>query len=248
MFGSGERRSLVACACGLLALAGLAGAAAAQLTPEVTGEIAVLNRYVWRGGVLTDGFVVQPSLNVGVGGLSLGVWGNMDQDDVNARSGEFSELDYSADYTLGVGLVEASLGALVYSYTEDGVPGTVELYAGASVGVLASPSLTLYRDVDEGEGTYVSLGVGHSLPVGASSLDLAAAVGWADETHNAYNFGVEKGGVTDAGVTLSADLALSPFLTLRPTLGYAAFVAGELRDAAPEPGNFIFGVVLAGGF
>ncbi len=233
---------------GLTVFLGLAANVAAQLTPEVSAEAAVLNRYLWRGAVMTDGWVVQPSVTLGLGGFEFGVWGNLDLDDVNDHRHDLSEIDYTATYTMSVALVDLSAGALHYAFPQDDCEATTELFVGGSVNVLASPSLGLYRDIDEGDGTYVLLGAGHALPIGAASLDLAASLGWGDEKHNVYNYGAATAGLADASLTLSMDIAVTPLLTVRPTLGYTTLLTTELRDAAVEPDNFLFGVVLAAGF
>jgi len=227
---------------------GLATNVAAQLKPEVSAEAAVLNKYLWRGAVLCDGWVVQPSVALGLGGFEVSAWGNLDLDDVNDHRHDLSEIDYTAAYTLGVALVELSAGALHYAYPQDDFAATTELFVSGSAGVLASPSLGIYRDIDEGDGTYVLLGVGHALPIGTTALDLAASLGWGDEKHNAYNYGAPTAGPADAGLMLSMDIAVTPLLTVRPTLGYTTLLTTELRDAAAEPDNILFGVVLAGGF
>lgn len=221
---------------------------AAQLAPEVSAEAAVLNKYLWRGAALTDGWVVQPSVTLGLGGFEVSAWGNLDLDDANDRRNSLSEIDYTAAYTLGVALVELSAGALHYSYPQNDFTATTELFVSGSVGVWASPSLGIYRDIDEGDGTYVLFGVGHALPIGATALDLAASLGWGDEKHNAYNYGAPAAGPADAGLTLSMDIAITPLLTVRPTLGCTTLLTTELRDAAAEPDNILFGVVFAGGF
>ncbi len=238
---TGSLACLTVCLC-------LATNVAAQLTPSISAEAAVLNKYLWRGGVMTDGWVVQPNVALGLGGFEVSAWGNLDLDDVNDHQNNLSEIDYTAAYTLGVALVELSAGALHYAFPQDDFAATTELFVSGSVGVLASPSLGIYRDIDESEGTYVLFGVGHALPIGTTALDLAASLGWGDEKHNGYNYGAPTAGPTDAGLTLSMDIAVTPLLTVRPTLGYTALLTTELRDAAAEPDNILFGVVLAGGF
>ena len=59
-------------------------------------SVDVASAYVFRGATFNDGVVVQPGLELGgLGGLSVGVWGNLDVDDYSGRlaGGEFSELD-----------------------------------------------------------------------------------------------------------------------------------------------------------
>lgn len=227
---------------------GLATNVAAQLKPEISVETAVLNKYLWRGAVLTDGWVVQPGVTLGLGGLEVGAWGNLDLDDVNHNRNDLGEIDYTATYSLSVALVAFSVGALHYSYPQNDFPATTELFVSGSVGVPASPSLGVYRDIDEGDGTYVVLGAGHALPIGTTAIDIAASLGWGDEKHNAYNYGAATAGPADAGLMLSLDIPVAPLLIVRPTLGYTTLLTTELRDAAAEPDNFLFGLVLAGGF
>lgn len=248
MNGKWNRGPLAGALACLAVCLGLAASVAAQLAPEVSAEVAVLNRYIWRGAVLTDGWVAQPGITLGLGGLELGAWGNLDLDDANERRHDLSEIDYTATWTLAVPGAELSAGALHYAYPQHVFAATTELFASGTVNVVASPSLGVYRDIDEGDGTYVVLGASHALPVGTTALDLAASLGWGNARHNAYNYGAPTAGPADAAVTLSVDLAVAPLLTVRPTLGYTTLLATELRDAAAEPDNFLFGVVLAGGF
>ncbi len=248
MNGNRARRLAAAGLACLTLCLGLADDGAARLAPGVSVETAVLNRYLWRGATLTDGWVVQPGVTLGLGGLELGAWGNLDLDDVNDRRHDLGEIDYSATYTVGVALVELSAGALRYTYPQHDFDATTELFVGGTVGVPASPSLAIYRDVDQGDGTYLLLGAGHAVPVGAAAIDLAASVGWGDRRHNACNYGADAAGPADAALTLSMDIAVTPLLTVRPTLGYTSLLSTELRDAAAEPDNILFGVVLAGGF
>lgn len=246
-----RNRTLRPAAAGLACLTiclGLAANVAARLTPEVSAEVAVLNKYLWRGAVMTDGWVVQPNISVGFGALAIGAWGNLDLDDVNDHRHDLSEVDYTATFTQGVGPLELSAGALHYAYPQHDFAATTELFVGGSVNVPASPSLGIYRDVDEGDGTYVLLGASHALAVGTTALDIAASLGWGSERHNGYNYGADTAGPADAALMLSVDLAVAPLLTVRPTLGYTTLLTTELREAAAEPDNFLIGVVLAGGF
>ena len=43
-----------------------------------------------------------PTWNSGFSVSPLGVWGNMELTDVNGTSGEFTEIDYSLAYSLGL--------------------------------------------------------------------------------------------------------------------------------------------------
>jgi hypothetical protein len=224
------------------------GTAAAQLAPTASAECAFLNRYLWRGSTLTHGAVAQPSVTAGLGVMELGVWANMDLANANARSGEFTEVDYTATMTYGLAGIEASAGGVMYTFTQDGAEATTEVFGGLSLSWLLAPSVTVYRDVDKAEGTYISAGLGPSIPIGAHTIDTSTTLGWGDLAHNRYNYGVSVEGITDAGIILSSDVSVTHFLTLRPTLGYTRLISSELRDAAKDPDNVLFGLTVVAGF
>jgi hypothetical protein len=62
-------------------------------------DVPVLSAYVWRGQVLVDDPVVQPTFTVAKGGFSINWWGNFNLDD-NATGDdfEFSEHDITLSY------------------------------------------------------------------------------------------------------------------------------------------------------
>jgi len=132
---------------------------------EATADFA--NKYIWRGQNLVDDWVFQPGAVVSYGGLSASFWGNLDMTDENCSNGEFSEIDLTLDYSAqfpGIDVLGYSVGMINYDFPVNGsADDTTEVYAGLSLDVPASPSVTFYRDVDEtGDGLYISFGVGHS--------------------------------------------------------------------------------------
>lgn len=227
------------CACGI---------ARAGIAPSVSAECAFLNKYLWRGIALTPGAVAQPDVTVGLGMLEVGVWANMDLDDINERSYEFTEVDYTAALTFGLVGLDATAGGLIYTFTEKGMESTTELFAGLSTSWILAPSLTVYRDVDQGDGTYVSAELCPSIPVGSVSIDFCASVGWGDKNHNEFSYGVATKDLTDLGLILSSDLSLAPFLTVRPTIGYTRLIGDDLRETTDDPDNILFGVSFVTGF
>lgn len=76
--------------------------AEAPLTLEVGADAAVMSKYVWRGILLTDDPVLQPSLTVGCLDVSINILGSMDLTDVNDNGKEFNELDFTIDYSFAV--------------------------------------------------------------------------------------------------------------------------------------------------
>ncbi len=56
-------------------------------------------KYIWRGQNISDDPVFQPSISAGYAGLTASIWGNIELTNINDNSGDFSEIDYSLDYS-----------------------------------------------------------------------------------------------------------------------------------------------------
>jgi hypothetical protein len=144
----------------------------------------VFSEYVWRGQVLDDGIVAQPSAYIGIENFTASIWGNYSFD----AEDEWTELDYILDYTTCLDVispklekVSASVGYIYYDFPH--LPAgddSQELYARAAVDTLLSPYVSVYWDFDQGDGTYYEAGVSHSHPLEKLSLNLCASVGYND--------------------------------------------------------------------
>ncbi len=220
----------------------------AQANPDLSADVSVFNKYLWRGAVLSDGAVAQPEVKLGLANLELGVWSNLDLNRSNERRGQFSEVDYSASYTLTLHGTGLSAGVLEYSYLQHDVPAATEVTFGVTSKLPAAPSITIYQGVDGGARTYASLGLSQSLPIRSKSLDGALAIGWGSHDHNEYNYGVPAQELTDINFTLTSDLDPVPGISLRPTLEYSRMLGTDLRAACDCPDNLVFGIVLTRSF
>ncbi len=214
---------------------------------EVTADF--FSKYVWRGQNVTDDWVFQPGISAAYGGLTGGFWGNLDLTDENDESGEFIEYDWYVDYSGQVNdTVGYSVGAIYYSFP--GGEATTELYWGLSFDVPASPSVTVYHDVDEIDGTYVALGVGHSfedledLPFG---VDLSASLGWGDSSYNEGYWGADGGELNDLVLSVAFPLEIAG-VSVTPSASYIALLGSDVRDAAADDDIVVVGVGLAKGF
>jgi hypothetical protein len=77
------------------------------------------SKYVWRGQNVTNGHVFQPAVSIGKWDFIGSVWGNMDWTSANDHSGEFTELDYSLDYSSRIpnlDILGFSVGAVRYEF------------------------------------------------------------------------------------------------------------------------------------
>lgn len=209
-------------------------------------DLPVLSGYVWRGQVLNDEAVVQPSLTVTKGGLSLNTWGNFNLTDEFSEEGdqEFTEVDLTVSYAGSVGPVGYGVGVVEYLFphqtlgagTPDATsyPGTREVYATLSLSDLpVVPTLSGYYDVDEADGLYLSLGLAYSADLGGkATLGLSGLVGYATSDDNAFYYGVDDAAFNDASV--GATLSFSPVesLTITPGVQYVTLIDDDIKDAA----------------
>lgn len=210
---------------------------------SLNAEISFLNMYVWRGMRLTDGPVMQPSATLSIGGFSANVWANMDLDDVNGEEYTFSEVDYTAGYALSLGAFELFAGALIYTYPGTDYASTTEIFAGFSVDGPLEPTITLYRDIDQIEGFFVTFGLTHALEIEGTDgvINLFAEAGWGDEDYTRGYFGAGKNALTDFIVGGDLTMGLMDGVRIAPYLAWSSLVDSVISDLYAEPDSFIYG-------
>ena len=245
---------ILAAFCVIAATSGAVQVQAGDTSPtSVSLDAAYSSKYVWRGLVGTDDPVVQPSLTfAGDNGVSLNLWGNLETTDVNDNSGNFTEIDYTLDYsweTAGVGL---SAGVVNYTFPNTGYDSTTEAYLAASWDGPGSPSAAIYYDLDEADGFYVNLGVGHSVPVsevpGAPAVDFSASLGLGSSDHNDFYYGEDKFALVDLVLGASMDFSVGESFGVTPFVSYSRVMDSDLRDAVSDPDNFFYGVSVSFAF
>ena len=220
--------------------------AATPLTLEA--EVALFSRYVWRGQRLTDDPVFQPDVTVGWGDVSLNVWASMDLTDVNGNELEFSEVDFTLEVGREITTEPCSVrlfgGAILYTFPNTAFDSTLELFAGIALGVPLAPSLTVYQDVQEIDGTYVELGLHHDVALPLGRLSLGAALGWGGESYNDGYWGVRAAGLNDLRVTAGWPVELEGW-TIEPSIAFSALLDDDVRRSAAKSDLWIFGVTVA---
>ncbi len=244
------RRTLVLVLMSLLFGLSALPAGAGEITADVNADVSVLSHYVWRGQNYGEGGVIQPNFSIGFGyGLSLGVWANynIDDDRYTNSSHQVNEVDYTVDYSRDLGPVGISLGWIYYDFPRTGGLDTQELYAGVSFNVPLSPSITVYRDIHEVDGTYINAAIGHDLQLtDLTTLSLGASLAWGSESyHNGY-FGVKDDSLSDYNLSAALAFALSDKITVTPMIAYSGLADGDLEDAA-EAGFYEEDSIFYGG-
>ena len=229
--------------CGMGMMAALAMSAGAESEPpSVALDMPVLSSYVWRGQTLSERPVMQPSLTAAKSGFALNTWANYNLDGV--YQGDFSEVDLTASYSKSVGPVALGAGVVQYLFpnqtlaVEDGedvaYPSTAEVYGSAGLpDVPLAPALTVYYDVDEIDGFYGVLAVGHGFELSDKiSLALSASLGAGDADYNAGYFGVDDAALNDLVAGAALPIAVLENLTIKPAISYVYLPDSDIADAA----------------
>jgi len=191
------------------------------------GGIRVMSHYIWRGIRLSDGFVLQPTAGVTYRGFGMNLWSNIDFD---TRKNAINETDFTLNYSRAFGPVGLDAGYIYY-----GIAGadTQELYLGASYDTLLSPSLTLYWDVDAGQGGFLSLAVGHSFPIrDLTSIDLGFTlnVNLDDAVMGTDTDGKTFTGLYNADINASAGFEAMG-VTITPMIGVSFALSDDAENA-----------------
>lgn len=218
--------------------------------PEVTAEAALVTAYVWRGQVYNNDFVIQPQLTISQYGVSFNIWGNYDLGkNVNGVSSDFSELDLSLAYTLPIAVNQMAFDVGVINYTfpntlnsagTASAESTTELFIKATVlswtdyVVPVIPSVTIYGDVDEVNGTYTLFDV--VVPYEVSeylSVEGGISAGYGNTSYNDYYFGGNKDASwNDYNFYGNASYVIQEGLTLSANVTYTMLEGGSIRNAA----------------
>jgi hypothetical protein len=215
-----------------------------------------VSKYIWRGQNAVDDPVFQPSISVSYKDLTATVWGNLELTTINGNNGEFSELDYTIDYSgklSGSERIVYSIGAIFYDFPVSETKDTSEVYWGLSADLPFNPSVTFYKDLDEADGTYLSLGASHRIDKIAElapdipvAMDIGASLGWGSRSYNRYYWGTDQTALNDLVLFVSFPIEIWG-CTLVPSLNYITLVSDDIRDTdayGMDSDFFIVGVSL----
>jgi len=219
------------------------------------------SKYIWRGQVLDNKSVFQPAVSASAYGFTGSLWGNMNLTNsdkiVPDNAGEFSEFDWTLDYSSAVPGVENlnfSTGVIYYRFPNQVFRPTTEIYGGLSLSVPLSPFIKLYHDIDEIDGSYVQFGVGHTFEkiyvVNDNcycGLLLGASVGWGSKGYNHGYFGVDSAKLNDLTLTAGLPFCIDSWI-IRPSINYATMLADDIRQATDKSDNLWFGVGISTSF
>ena len=203
---------------GMVAVAMMASSAV--YGAEASLSLDVASAYVFRGTTYNDGVVLQPGLEVGgLGGLTVGTWGNLDLDDYDGAvaDAQFSEVDLYGSYALPCTLLDLSVGYTEYLYPSAG--GDADREVGVSAGKAVGP-VALAADVYYGldglieKTLYAELSAGTEFELGCFGAELGTAVAYVEPDEGEGGF---------SHFTVSAGLGYGAF-------GASVVYIGQLDD------------------
>ena len=228
---------------GLVALTfGLVPASAEESPVSGSADIGLFSQYVWRGYAFSDdSIIIQPSATISYGGFGVNLWGNLDTD--YGDDADFNETDMTLSYDWSYDTVSMGVGYIFYGLEGE---DSQELYFTVGFDTILAPSITIYRDIDAFDGWYISLGVGHSIPLTDEvALDLSASLGYYDLDD------VDYSELHDGSISASITYAVNDYISITPSLAYTFGLSGDAKDdleavsADGESDHFIGGVTCS---
>ena len=150
-----------------------------------------------------------------------------------------------------------SVGVINYYFPSG--EDTTEIYWGFAFDLPLLPSVTVYHDVDDVKGTYVSVGVGHSIekiaelcPEIPIAMEIGASLGWGSESYNkAYWGGPATGsGLNDLTVGVAFPIESGGW-TVAPSFNYVTLMDSDVRksDTFDKASDYFFtGISLSTSF
>lgn len=178
-------------------------------------SVDVMSNYVWRGQRLSKDMVVQPSVGIAYGAFSTNLWSNWDR-----KTGEHNETDLTLDYALSFDKLSLDGGYIYY-----GVVGanTQEVYIAASYDTILKPKITVYYDIDKGQGGFVVLSVAQSFNLAKDiPLSLGASAGYdlKDNVMGQDSSGNKFSGPYNGELTAAVTIPVTKIISVTPKVAY----------------------------
>ena len=211
------------------------------------GELAGNSRYVWRGILLDDRPVIQPSVWFSARDFTLSVWSNFAL--AHPAGLGLNETDLGLSYSRELAGISFEPAFQVYLYPNqpDAPPsGELNLALARPFGpVTVSTGHAL--DVLRYPGSYFGdLGLAYERELAPNLvLGLESDLGWASARFNEVNLGVARAALDFVSGALSLDWQPAGLFSCRPHVGLSRVLDAGLRQAADVPTPVVFGVAVA---
>jgi hypothetical protein len=206
--------------------------------PTADVSISLMSQYIWRGQELSrDSLIIQPSLTIGYRGFAANIWQNIDTDhwDTTDDVDNLNETDITLSYGHDFGSFGLETGYIWYSL--DVADDSHEVYASATLNTLLSPTLTVYREFAHYPGTYITLGISHSVefPWYDMSLDLGLQGSYLiSDDENAYpepgDPDDEYSDFHDGLLSVALNVPVNKYITVTPELDWSFPLSNDAAD------------------
>lgn len=232
------------------------GAPAFAAEGSASASASAMSMYMWRGIRLSEGVVVQPSIDFNYGSFNANLWVNYDGDPDPTvwpnDGGVVTETDLTLAYALPIEGVDVTVGYIYYS-----VLGfdTQEAFVSASteLGPVA-PYINAYLDYDEGTGAYVQVGADFGMELNeATSVTVGGYVSYlADNNVTGLDAsGLEYSAMHNAEVYASVAYAMGD-VSIEPSVAYSFPLSTDaeaaMTDADGDDSHAYGGVTVSVGF
>jgi hypothetical protein len=217
----------------------------AQDEIKVETRFDFYSQYVWRGQSVVDEPVLQPSISALYKNLTLSIWGNVDTTNANDNRWEFTETDFTIDYSkyfdVEIPRIGYSFGLINYDFPNTDFDNTTEVYVGINVEMFLSPYIKVFRDIDEVNGTYASVGISESLGLG---LEGAASFSWGDRGYNDFYWNKDSAKLNDLVLSISRPIKFKD-MEFTPSLSYIKLMDKDLGSIGNDGRDtIVFGISL----
>jgi len=212
----------------------------------VNGKVGLEARsaYVWRGITRTEGVVLDPVVDVKMGGFTFGFWGNVNLEEYNEidDQGLFTESDITLSYDIDIDTAIIGLGYIEYLYTM-GREDTREVFASMRGPVFSDnlfAGIKIFYDFGVMKDFYVTADLNYIFKI-VDSLkgDVGASVGYIGEDMSVAG----EGGLNDYMIYFGVNYAVDSNLEIG---GKVAFVDSLDQDVLPDqPVDFFLGLHVA---
>ncbi|NJN64058.1 MAG: hypothetical protein HC882_03715 [Acidobacteria bacterium] len=177
-----------------------------------------------------SGLVLQPQVDLRYRGFSGQVWANVT---IDAKASEMTDVDLLLTWTAHTGSVSWTVTAIEYEFPT-GAPGTREIAVSAALpGSWGAPRVSVFRDLDQTDGTYATLSLSKALATWhRSRLTGDISVSWGDRKNNFGNFGLRESGGNDGFVAVTLTHAVSERVSISALVRAWEIIDGGLARSA----------------
>ncbi|MDD4869153.1 MAG: hypothetical protein PHR77_01235 [Kiritimatiellae bacterium] len=219
---------------------------------DMDAELKAVSAFVWRGRTLNEDPCIQPSFTVGYGGFSANVWGSWNVTSVS-NSWQSSRIDISVDYryVLGNHIIRPGFTAFMYHVDPQGkADDTYECFVNYTYDTFLLPSVTLYYDLSEIDGLFLTMSVAHSFTLikDKMAMDLKLQVDGADkkfsnslfkypDVETRPEFLQESPSFVDMTAMISLPVTIGKNGILTPALKYIMLLDAITKDVVDANGQ-----------